>query len=171
METRTSGSVRGMKKLTCSQAERFIPTLPSGAGQFPLMAPRRSDHGRDHRPGTAEAAARWRCGPLMMWNGPLRQHQSAKVVVIANATRRDRSVKDLTTIGLDLVKRVFQAYGADAEGAPLFNRKLRRAEVLRFFEKLPPYLIGVEACAKGHESERVMGYVSLTAFNFSFPST
>jgi len=38
-------------------------------------------------------------------------------------------VKDVTTIGLDLAKHVFQAYGADAEGAPLFNRKLRRAAV------------------------------------------
>lgn len=40
METRTSGSVRGMKKLTCSQAERFIPTLPSLERANPaLMAP------------------------------------------------------------------------------------------------------------------------------------
>ena len=88
---------------------------------------------------------------MMRWNGPLRQHQSAKnVVVVANATRRDRSVKDITTIGLDLAKQVFQVHGADAEGAPLFNRKLRRAEVLRFFEKLPPCLVGMEACASAH---------------------
>jgi len=59
-------------------------------------------------------------------------------------------VKDVTTIGLDLAKHVFQAHGADAEGAPLFNRKLRRAEVLRFFEKLPPCLVGMEACASAH---------------------
>ena len=51
-------------------------------------------------------------------------------------------MNDVTIIGLDLAKHVFQAYGADAEGAPLFNRKLRRAEVLRFFEKLPPCLVG-----------------------------
>lgn len=36
-------------------------------------------------------------------------------------------MNDVTIIGLDLAKHVFQAYGADAEGAPLFNRKLRRA--------------------------------------------
>ena len=40
---------------------------------------------------------------------------------------------------------LIQVYGADAEGAPLFNRKLRRAEVLLFFEKLPPCLVGIEA--------------------------
>ncbi|MEW4462378.1 IS110 family transposase, partial [Roseibium algicola] len=51
-------------------------------------------------------------------------------------------MKDVTTIGLDLAKQVFQVHGADAEGAPLFNRKLRRAEVLRFFAKLRPCLVG-----------------------------
>ncbi|MCK1417415.1 hypothetical protein IVB55_31560, partial [Bradyrhizobium sp. CW4] len=46
----------------------------------------------------------------------------------------------------DLAKNVIQIHGADADGAPIFNRKLRRAEVLRFFEKLPPCVIGLEAC-------------------------
>ena len=41
---------------------------------------------------------------------------------------------------------------AKPEGAPLFNRKLRRAEVLRFFEKLPPCLVGMEACASAQEA-------------------
>ena len=50
----------------------------------------------------------------------------------------------------DLAKQVFQVHGADVEGAPLFNRKLRRAEVLRFFAKLPPCLVGMEACASAH---------------------
>jgi len=55
-------------------------------------------------------------------------------------------VKDVSTIGLDLAKHVFQVHGANAEGSPVFNRKLRRGEVLRFFEKLPPCLVGIEAC-------------------------
>ncbi len=59
-------------------------------------------------------------------------------------------MRQITTIGLDLAKNVFQAHGADAEGSPLFNRKLRRADVLRFFEKLPPSLIGMEACGSAH---------------------
>jgi len=49
-------------------------------------------------------------------------------------------VKQISTIGLDLAKNVFQIHGADAEGAPVLNRKLRRVEVLRYFEKLPPCL-------------------------------
>ncbi|MBB4395097.1 transposase [Bradyrhizobium sp. ERR14] len=59
-------------------------------------------------------------------------------------------MKQLITIGLDLAKHVFQVHGADAEGSPVFNRKLRRSEVLRFFEKLPPCLVGMEACGSAH---------------------
>jgi transposase len=59
-------------------------------------------------------------------------------------------VKHVSTIGLDLAKNVFQIHGADIEGLPLFNRKLRRSEVLRFFEKLPPCLVGMEACGGAH---------------------
>lgn len=44
-------------------------------------------------------------------------------------------MKQVSTIGLDLAKHVFQVHGADNEGSALFNRKLRRTEVLRFFEK------------------------------------
>ena len=59
-------------------------------------------------------------------------------------------MKDVSTIGLDLAKHVFQVHGANAEGSPVFNRKLRRGEVLRFFEKLPPCLVGMEACGTAH---------------------
>lgn len=55
-----------------------------------------------------------------------------------------------STIGLDLAKHVFQVHGADNEGSALFNRKLRRTEVLRFFERLPPCLVGMEACGGAH---------------------
>lgn len=59
-------------------------------------------------------------------------------------------MKQITTIGLDLAKHVFQIHGADAEGSPVVNRKLRRAQVLRFFEKQPACLVGLEACGSSH---------------------
>jgi transposase len=59
-------------------------------------------------------------------------------------------VKQITTIGLDLAKNVFQVHGADADGAPVLRRKLRRAEVHAFFAKLPPCLVGMEACGSSH---------------------
>ena len=63
-------------------------------------------------------------------------------------------MEEVSTIGLDLAKQVFQVHGANGSGVPLFNRKLRRAEVLRFFQKLPPCLVGMEACASSHHWAR-----------------
>lgn len=63
-------------------------------------------------------------------------------------------MEKITTIGLDLAKNVFQVHGADADGAPVLRRKLRRAEVLVFFEKLPPCLVGMEACGGSHHWAR-----------------
>ena len=56
----------------------------------------------------------------------------------------------LTTIGLDLAKKVFQVHGVDAEGKVVVARKLKRKEVLAFFAKLPPCLVGMEACGIAH---------------------
>src|SRR6516225_8037886 len=56
----------------------------------------------------------------------------------------------ITTVGLDLAKKVFQVHGIDAEGKVVVARKLRRKEVLAFFAKLAPCLIGMEACGSAH---------------------
>jgi hypothetical protein len=54
---------------------------------------------------------------------------------------------EVTTIGLDLAKHVFHVHGVDAEGATVLRKQLRRAQVLAFFSRLPPCLVGLEACA------------------------
>ncbi len=56
----------------------------------------------------------------------------------------------ITTIGLDLAKRVFQVHGVDAAGQVVVRRSLRRAQMLGFFAKLPPCLVGIEACGTSH---------------------
>ena len=56
----------------------------------------------------------------------------------------------VTTIGLDLAKRVFQAHGVDAAGAVVLRRQLKRRQVVPFFTKLPRCLIGMEACGTAH---------------------
>jgi len=56
----------------------------------------------------------------------------------------------ITTIGVDLAKKVFQIHGVDAEGKVVVARKLRRKEVLAFFAKLAPCLVGMEACGSAH---------------------
>lgn len=60
----------------------------------------------------------------------------------------------ITTIGLDLAKNVFQVHGVDAGGQVVIRKKLRRAEMLTFFASLPPCLIGAEACATAHHWAR-----------------
>ncbi len=59
-------------------------------------------------------------------------------------------MEEVSTIGLDLAKNVFQVHGIDAAGKVLVRRQLRRAEVLSFFAKLAPCLVGMEACATAH---------------------
>ena len=56
----------------------------------------------------------------------------------------------VTTIGLDIAKSVFQVHGVAAEGAVVLRRRLTRARVLPFFAKLGPCKIGIEACATSH---------------------
>src|SRR5213595_3190658 len=57
---------------------------------------------------------------------------------------------EVTTIGLDLARHVFQVHGVDADGATVLRKQLRRAQVLAFFSRLPPCLVGLEACATAH---------------------
>jgi transposase len=59
-------------------------------------------------------------------------------------------VEEVSTIGLDLAKHVFQAHGASASGAVLFRKRLRREQVLSFFASQPCCRVAMEACASGH---------------------
>ncbi|MGG5890969.1 IS110 family transposase [Falsiroseomonas sp. HC035] len=61
---------------------------------------------------------------------------------------------EITTIGLDIAKRVFQAHGVDAAGRAALRRKLGRSEVLDFFRVLPPCVVGIEACGTAHHWAR-----------------
>jgi hypothetical protein len=63
----------------------------------------------------------------------------------------------VTTIGLDLAKRVFQVHGVDVAGKIVLRRKLQRSEMAGFFADLPPCLIGIEACATAHHWARLIG--------------
>ena len=60
----------------------------------------------------------------------------------------------ITTIGLDIAKSVFQVHAIDAEGKVVIRRQLKRRYVLAFFQKLPPCLVGIEACASSHHWSR-----------------
>ena len=59
-------------------------------------------------------------------------------------------MQTVSTIGLDIAKSVFQVHGIDAESNVVLRRQLKRRYVLAFFQKLPPCLVGIEACASAH---------------------
>src|SRR5258705_12087692 len=82
-------------------------------------------------------------------DGPSRL-QSAKMVVVEDHKEREPSMNEITTVGLDLAKNVFQVHGVDAEGTTVLRKQLRRAQVLAFFSRLPRCLVGMEACATAH---------------------
>ena len=63
-------------------------------------------------------------------------------------------MQTVTTIGLDIAKSVFQVHGVDAEGNVVLRRQLKRRYVLVYFQKLPPCLVGIEACASSHHWSR-----------------
>ena len=63
-------------------------------------------------------------------------------------------MQTVTTIGLDIAKSVFQVHGIDAAGKVLIRRQLKRRYLLAFFEKLPPCLVGAEACGTSHHWAR-----------------
>jgi len=85
----------------------------------------------------------------MGWMAPLR-HLSAKLLCDRISSEWEPSMGEVTTIGLDLAKQVFQVHGVDAKGATVLRKQLRRAQVLGFFSRLPPCLVGLEACATAH---------------------
>src|SRR5499427_5172463 len=87
---------------------------------------------------------------MMGWMAPLR-HLGAKMLAGRRpAANGEPSMGEITTIGVDLAKHVFQVHGVDAEGTTVLRKQLRRGQVLAFFSRLPPCVVGLEACATAH---------------------
>ncbi len=81
-----------------------------------------------------------------------RRHLRARVRCWLHS--EEASVGDVSTIGLDIAKSVFQAHGADASGAVVFRKKLSRARLLAFFAAQPRCVVAMEACAGAHHRGR-----------------
>lgn len=64
---------------------------------------------------------------------------------------------DITRIGIDLAKQVFQIHGVDRHGKVMVRKQLRRSQMIAYFSKLPPALIGMEACGSAHYWARELG--------------
>src|ERR1700730_9206998 len=85
----------------------------------------------------------------MEWMPPAAGVECAKMEVLLTP-QQGTPMSEITVIGLDLAKHVFQVHGADHDGRPVLRKRLRRGQVLEFFASLSPCLIGMEACAGSH---------------------
>src|SRR5512143_1562346 len=63
---------------------------------------------------------------------------------------------EVSTIGLDIAKSVFQIHGVDVDGAVVIRKRVSRAKILEFFAALPPCLVGIEACPSAHHWGRAL---------------
>jgi hypothetical protein len=90
---------------------------------------------------------------MMAWTAPPRGRRKRN----QTGWRRQPQGGDMSNpavIGLDIAKNVFQVHGADIDGRCVLRRRLRRAEVIMFFARLPRALVGIEACPGGHHWAR-----------------
>src|SRR5450755_2787482 len=88
---------------------------------------------------------------------PSRRHRCAKVEVSDDhLTRMGASTMNITAVGIDLAKNVFQVHAVDARGKVVLRKQLRRAQVAGFFSNMPPCVIGMEACASAHHWARTL---------------
>jgi transposase len=76
--------------------------------------------------------------------------------VVADLKQRRPSVNEVIRIGVDTSKHVFQLHGVNAAEEPVVRKKLRRQEMVRFFEKLPATTIALEACGGSHHWARLL---------------
>lgn len=66
----------------------------------------------------------------------------------------------VTTVGFNFSKNIFQVHSITNNGEVAFNRALRRAQLLKFFECLDPCLVGIEACGTSHHWARELAELS-----------
>ena len=88
-------------------------------------------------------------------DGP-RRHRVCQNEVGVDLKQRRPSVDQISRIGTDTSKHVFQLHGVNAAEAPVLRKKLRRKEMAAFFEKLAPTVIAVEACGASHHWARLL---------------
>jgi transposase len=75
---------------------------------------------------------------------------------VSDFRQRGPSVDQISRIGMDMSKHIFQLHGVNAAEAPALRKKLRRKEMVTFFEKLAPTEIAIEACGGSHHWARLL---------------
>src|SRR5947208_12189582 len=76
--------------------------------------------------------------------------------VVADLRQRRPSVDQISRIGMDTSKHIFQLHGVNAAETPVLRKKLRRKDMIALFEKLAPTVIAIEACGASHHTARLL---------------
>src|SRR6266436_3755164 len=85
------------------------------------------------------------CNHSVGVDGP-RRHQACQNEVAVDLRQRRPSVEQISRIGMDTSKYIFQLHGVNTAEQPVLRKKLRRKEMFAFVEKLQPMVIAIEAC-------------------------
>src|SRR6266852_1812410 len=86
----------------------------------------------------------------------LQRHQACQNEVAVDLRQRRPSVEQISRIGMDTSKHIFQLHGVNAAEQPVLRKKLRRKEMFAFLEKLAPTVIVIEACGASHHCARLL---------------
>jgi hypothetical protein len=82
------------------------------------------------------------------------RHRTCQRVIVEQRITGGVIHMEVSTIGVDLAKNVFQVHGVDSLGKVVITRQLRRKQVIDFFSKIPACLVGMEACGTAHHWAR-----------------
>jgi transposase len=104
--------------------------------------------------GDAEACPLHAQSPMRKMALPIASRCQGVKAIRHTRAKWQPSVVEIATIGFDLAKSVFRVHGVDATGQVVVRKSLRRAQMLPFFAKLPPCLVGMEACGTSHHWAR-----------------
>src|SRR6516225_2537384 len=91
------------------------------------------------------------------WGGRPQTASGVPGLSLSQSQNERPSMDQIIRIGLDTSKSVFQVHGVDAAEQPVLRRKVRRQDLIKFFAKLAPTRIGLEACGASHHWARELG--------------
>src|SRR4051794_24943029 len=131
------------RRLGLCLSHRPRPPFAPGDGGFSSPKPARS------------ATLTAELPPSVGVDGP-RRHQACQNEVVSDLRQREPSVEQISRIGMDTSKHIFQLHGVNAAEEPVLRKKLRRKEMFAFFEKLAPTVIAIEACGASHHCARLL---------------
>jgi len=92
---------------------------------------------------------------MMVWMAPPPTASRCAMLVLSSTNKGTGAIHmEITTLGIDIAKSVFQLHGVDAAGQVVLKKRLRRNQVLDFMTQLPRCLVGIEACGTSHHWAR-----------------